>query len=170
MSTNTPSYLLWITKPDGTVVLAYLQLDRDHVLHIATEEREYYSIEFTGNYTDPEYMGFYLINLKTLIIDYYHSGVSSSGLTGLGDGKYTTPGATTKYASQGKEVFLNNKINIGLRRISSQRINNDMTDRRFYGVVPVFFPSYKDNNLYVATDYVSTSAVGYVSHLQIFYV
>ena len=171
MTTNTPSYLRWITKPDGTVVLAYLQLDRDHVLHIATEEREYYSIEFTGNVSGVEYFSIYIVDLKALYARYSQSGYRSANLTDLGGGKYTTPGSATKYPTtlRDKEVYLNTKFN-PTQNLASEGILETTIDRRFYGVTPVFFPSYKNDSLYVATDYVSGSVVGNVSHLQIFYI
>ena len=164
-SAPTSSVLLWITKPDGTVVQANLVLGSNNGLHIATEDGEYYSITFTNYYAN--FMRCYSIDLQNLIIYYNYNGLRNSRLIDNGGGNYTTPGSVAYSSGDSEEIIVNSKINVARARLSMQRYNNGLQDRRFYGTSPVFFPSYQAVTTYVATDYISSSAVEYVSHLQI---
>ena len=179
--------LLWITKPDGTVMLALVTFCTEGLITLFTEDGDVLKVQITahtGSTLDASTFCAYYFNFSSTgkyydlyccFYDYYK--YFKAQMQPQEDGSYTldltNKGTDTGKNNFDKEIFVNSPFTAGnveaQNTISTLKASASSWERRYQGVAPIFFPSPKYSSAYlnVATDSISQSLSYVVSHLQL---
>lgn len=174
--------LLWITKPDGTVKLALVTFCTEGLIMLFTEDGDVLKVQITEHNQALEASTFcaYYFNfsstgayydLRCNFYDYAYDYTVK--MQPQQDGSYAIQlKANTRVVDTlSREIFINNpftakNVEAG-STYSTLSVGSITWQRRYPGANPVFFPTAKQNDLYVATDSVCASITQLVSHLSL---